>query len=32
MVCNDLEGQDRVGGRREAQEGGSICVPVADSC
>ena len=32
MVCNDLEGQDGVGCRREAHEGGSICVPVADSC
>ena len=32
MVCNDLEGQDGLGGRREVQEGGNICVPGADAC
>ena len=32
MLCDDLEGWDRVGGR-EAQEGGDgdICIPIADS-
>ena len=29
---DNLEGWDRVGGGREAQEGGNICLPVADSC
>ena len=27
-----LEGWDGVGGGREVQEGGDICIPVADSC
>ena len=30
MLCNDLEGWVR-GGGREAQDGGDICVHVADS-
>ena len=31
MLCDNLEGLDRVGGGREAPEGGDICTPVADS-
>ena len=34
MLCDDLEGWDVVewgGGRREAQEGGDICIHIADS-
>ena len=30
MLCDNLEGWDGVGGGREAQEGGDICMPVAD--
>ena len=30
MLCDNLE--DRVGGGREVQEGGDICMPMADSC
>ena len=30
MVCDDLEGWDE-GGGREVQEGGDICIPMADS-
>lgn len=30
-LCN-IEGWDRVGGRREVREGGDTCVPVANSC
>ena len=29
---NNLEGWDGVGGRREDQEGGNICILVCDSC
>ena len=32
MLCDNLEGWDGVGGEREAQEGGHICIPMADSC
>ena len=33
VLCDDLEGWDvGVGGRREAQEGKNIGIPVADSC
>ena len=32
VLCDNLEGQDEVGGGREVQEGGDICVPMADSC
>ena len=32
MVSNDLEGQNGMGGRREVQEGGNICVPGPDAC
>ena len=28
----NLEGWDGVGGRKEVQEGGDICIPKADSC
>ena len=31
MLCDNLEGCDRVGGRREVQKGGDICIPMADS-
>ena len=31
MLCDDLEGWDGVGGGRELQEGGDICIPMADS-
>ena len=30
MLCDDLEGWDREGGR-EMQEGGDICIRIADS-
>ena len=32
MLCDHLEGWDEVVGGRDAQEGGDICMPVADSC
>ena len=32
VLCDNLEGWDGVGGGREAQEGGDIYMPVADSC
>ena len=32
MLCDNLEGWDTVGGGREAQGGGDICIPMADSC
>ena len=31
-LCINLEGWDEEGDRREVQEGGDICVPMADSC
>ena len=31
-LCNYLEGWDGEVGGREAQEGGDICIPMADSC
>ena len=31
-LCNNLEEWERAGGEREIQEGGDICVPMADSC
>ena len=31
MLCENLEGWDGVGGGTEIQEGGDICVPMADS-
>ena len=30
--CDNLEGWDGVGDGKEVQEGGDICIPVADSC
>ena len=30
--CNNLEGQDGEGNRKEVEEGGGICTPVTDSC
>ena len=32
MLCDNLEGSDEVGSDGGVQEGGSIFVPVADSC
>ena len=32
MLFDSLEGWDGVGGGREVQEGGDICIPMADSC
>ena len=31
MLCDDLEVCDGVGGGREAQEEGNICIHIADS-
>ena len=31
-LCINLEGLDGVGGGREVQKGGNICIPIADSC
>ena len=31
MLCDDLEGGDGVGGGREVQEGGDICILMSDS-
>ena len=32
MLCDNLEGWDRVRGGREVQERGNICILMADSC
>ena len=32
MLCDNLKGWDVVGGGREIQEVGDICIPMADSC
>ena len=32
MLCDNLEGWDRVRGEKEVQGGGDICIPMADSC
>ena len=32
MLCDNLEGWDRVGGGREVHEGGDICILMADLC
>jgi len=32
LLCDNLEGWDGVGGGREVQEGGDLCIPMADSC
>ena len=31
VLCDNAEGRDGVGGGREVQEVGDICIPVADS-
>ena len=31
-LCDNLEGWDREGDKREVQEGGDICIPMADLC
>ena len=31
-LCDNLEGWVGVGGGREVQEGGNICLPKSDSC
>ena len=31
-LCDNLEGWDGEGGGREGQEGGEICIPMADIC
>ena len=31
-LCINLEGWDGEGGGREVQEGGDVCIPMADSC
>ena len=30
-ICDNLEGRDGMGDGKEVQEGGDICIPVADS-
>ena len=30
MFCDDLEGWDRLGGGRDVQEGGSMCILMTD--
>ena len=32
MLCDNLEGYDGVGGGREVQDEGDICISMADSC
>ena len=32
MLCDNLERWDRMGGGREVQKEGDICIPTADSC
>ena len=32
MLCDNLERWDGVGGWKEVQEGGDICIHMADSC
>ena len=32
MLCDNLEGWNGKGGGREVQEGGDMCIPIADSC
>ena len=32
VLCDNLEGKDEIGGRREVQEGGDICISMADLC
>ena len=32
MLCDNLEGWDGVEGGKEVQEGGDMCISMADSC
>ena len=32
VLCDNPEGCDGLGGGREAEEGGDMCIPMADSC
>ena len=32
MLCGNIDGWEGVGGRKKVQEGGDICIPMADSC
>ena len=32
MLCGNTEGWEGVGDRKEVQEGGGICIPMADLC
>ena len=32
MLCGNLEGWDGVGEGKEVQEGGNMCILMADSC
>ena len=32
MLCDNLEGSDGKGSVKDVQEGGDICMPMADSC
>ena len=32
MLCDNLDQRDGVGSGREVQEGGAMCIPMADSC
>ena len=31
-LCDNAEGRDGAGGGRGVQEGGDLCIPMADSC
>ena len=31
-LCDNLEGWDGMGGGRDVQEGGDMCIPMVDSC
>ena len=32
VLCDNLKGWGEEGGRRKIQEGGDICIPMANSC
>ena len=32
MLCDNQVGWDGVGGGRKGQEGGDMCIPMADTC
>ena len=32
MLCNNLEGWDKMESGKEVQKGGDICMPMTDSC